>query len=129
MNKIFLSGNLVKAPEASETTDGTKFCKFALAVDRHRSSNGDKEVDYFNITCFRTQAENCVNNLNKGDKIGIIGSAYNREYKDKTGATRYALDIVASEVEFLRVSKFEKKESNENDLIDMALDDICFRGK
>ena len=124
MNKIFLSGNLVKAPEASEMTDGTKFCKFALAVDRH----SNKEVDYFNITCFRTQAENCVNNLNKGDKIGVIGSAYNREYKDKTGTTRYALDIVASEIEFLRVSKFEKKESNENDLIDRALDDICFRG-
>lgn len=102
MNKVYLIGNLTRDPELSVTSSGVSFCRFSIAVNRtFVNADGNRDADFFNITVWRTQAENCGKFLKKGSKIAIVGSLQNRTYEDKEGVKRTVTDIVASEVEFL----------------------------
>lgn len=102
MNKVILIGNLTKDPELSETSSGTAFCKFSIAVNRpFANADGDRETDFFNITTWRGQAETCAKFLAKGKKVCVVGSLQNRSYEDKSGVKRTVTDVVASEIEFL----------------------------
>ena len=104
MNKVFLIGNLTRDPEMSETPGGVAYCRLGLAVNRpYAGQDGERGVDFFNITVWRAQAENCGRYLKKGQKVAIVGSIQNRSYEDKDGNKRQVTDIVASEVEFLSV--------------------------
>ena len=102
MNKVYLIGNLTRDPELSETSSGVAFCRFAVAVNRpFTNSDGNREVDFFNVIVWRGLAENCGRFLKKGSKVAVVGALQNRTYEDKEGVKRTATDIVASEVEFL----------------------------
>ena len=116
MNKVFLIGNLTRDPEVTTTNSGIPVCRFAIAVNRtYSSSDGTREVDFFNITVWRGQAENCGKYLKKGSKVAVIGSLQNRSYEDKDGIKRNVTDIVASEVEFLT-----NKSASNDDFSDSA---------
>lgn len=113
MNKVYLIGNLTRDPELAETNSGIAVCRFAIAVNRtYSNSEGNREVDFFNITVWRTQAENCGKYLKKGSKVAIVGSLQTRTYEDKDGVKRNVTDIIASEVEFLST----KNSSEGNDV-------------
>jgi len=101
MNKVYLIGNLCRDPELTETNGGIAVCRFAIAVNRPYSSDGEKLTDFFNITAWRNQATNCSKYLKKGSKVAVVGSLQNRTYEDKEGIKRFVTDIIASEVEFL----------------------------
>jgi single-strand DNA-binding protein len=101
MNKIILIGNLTRDPELSTTQNGVAVCKFSLAVQRNRN----KETDFFNITVWRTQAENCARWLKKGDKAAVVGSISIRNYDDQNGNKRSYVDVTAEEVQFLITNK------------------------
>ena len=109
MNKVFLIGNLTRDPELSETSNGTAYCRFTIAVSRNY---GDKETDFFNIVTWRGQAENCGKFLAKGKKVAVVGSLQNRSYEDKDGNKRTVTDIVASEVEFLSAANSSSENKN-----------------
>lgn len=102
LNKVILIGNLTKDPELSETSSGVSYCKFSIAVNRpFANSDGEREVDFFNITTWRGQAKTCARYLKKGKKVCVVGSLQNREYTDKNNVKRTATDVIASEIEFL----------------------------
>ncbi len=113
MNKVQLIGNLTRDPELNETPSGVAVCRFSIAVNRsYANEEGERIADYFNITVWRGQAENCGKFLKKGSKVAIVGSLQNRTYEDKDGVERKVTDIIASEVEFLTSIKSEET-SNE----------------
>ena len=113
MNKVQLIGNLTRDPELNETPSGVAVCRFSIAVNRsYANEEGERIADYFNITVWRGQAENCGKFLKKGSKVAIMGSLQNRTYEDKDGVERKVTDIIASEVEFLTSIKSEET-SNE----------------
>ncbi len=115
MNKVYLIGNLTRDPEMSETASGVVFCRLGLAVNRpYSSSDGERQTDFFNITVWRTQAENCGRYLKKGSKVAVVGSLQNRSYEDKDGNKRQVTDIIANEVEFLSVKS--QNDSSDEDL-------------
>ena len=97
MNKLFLIGNLTRDPEMSETATGVAFCRLGIAVNRpYQGSDGERATDFFNVTVWRTHAENCGRYLKKGSKVAIVGSLQNRSYEDKDGNKRQVTDIIAS---------------------------------
>lgn len=113
MNKVILIGNLTKDTELTETTSGVAVCKFDIAVSRpFANADGNRETDFFHITTWRGQAENCAKYLKKGNKVAIVGSLQNRSYEDKDGIKRNVTDIMAQEVEFL-TPKNSQQEDNE----------------
>lgn len=114
MNKVTLIGNLTRDPELSETGSGVAFCRFSVAVTRRfANADGERETDFFNVTAWRGQAENCAKYLKKGNKVAIVGSLQNRSYEDKEGNKRTVTDIVAEDVEFLTPKRQEDHEMTE----------------
>lgn len=107
MNKVFLIGNLTRAPELNELPTGTKVCNITVAVSK---DFGEEGADFFNVKVWGKQAENCHKYLAKGRKVGIVGRLQNRSYEDKDGVKRYVTEINAQEVEFLS-SREDNEES------------------
>lgn len=101
MQKIFLIGNLTKAPESSVTPKGITKCTFTIAVDRKFKVDGEKQTDFYRINAWRQLGDICYRHLSKGRKISVVGELHPSLYEAKDGTTRMSLDVVADEVEFL----------------------------
>lgn len=102
MNKVFLIGNLTRDPELSTTSSGVSVCRLSIAVSRRfAGADGSRETDFFNVTAWRGNAENCAKFLKKGNKIAVTGSIQIRNYERQDGTKGLAVDVVADEVEFL----------------------------
>ena len=102
MNKVILIGNLTRDPELSETNSGIAVCRFGLAVNRqYSSSDGERETDFFQVTAWRGTGENVARYCKKGHKVAVVGSIQMRNYEDREGVKRTAVDIVAQDVKFL----------------------------
>lgn len=104
MNKIFLIGNLTRDPELRTTPNGVPVCTFTVAVNRRGRQSaeaGQPEADFFRVTTWRQQAENCNRYLAKGRKVGVTGTLTLQTYTGNDGQQRYSLEVGADEVEFL----------------------------
>lgn len=100
MNKIFLTGNLTHDPELTETQSGISVCRFSIAVNR-RSSDGERKADFYNVTAWRGLGETVARYSRKGNKLAVCGNIELREYEDREGIKRTAIDIIAQDIEFL----------------------------
>ena len=115
MNKVFLIGNLTRDPELSQTPTGVSVCRISIAVSRRFSNaEGGRETDFFNVTAWRGNAENCAKFLKKGNKVAVAGSIQVRNYERQDGSKGTSVDIVADEVEFLS-SRNDGSESNSSE--------------
>ena len=104
MNKVILIGNLTRDPELRTTSAGDSVCTFTVAVNRRRSSTaeaGQPEADFFRVSVWRQQGENCSKYLSKGRKVYVSGPVTCRTYVGSDGQTRASLEVTANEVEFL----------------------------
>ena len=104
MNKVILIGNLTRDPELRTTPAGDSVCSFTVAVNRRRGSNaeaGQPEADFFRVSVWRQQGENCAKYLAKGRKVYVSGPVTCRTYVGNDGQTRASLEVTANEVEFL----------------------------
>jgi len=73
---------------------------FAVAVDRRFQKDKEREVDFFNVTAWQHTAEFVCRNFTKGQPIAIDGRLQLRKWKDETGTTHYAVEVVAESVHF-----------------------------
>ena len=103
MNQVCIIGNVCNELELKETSSGIPFCGVSVAVNRPYLEDGERKVDFFNITVWRKQAENCAKYLRKGSKISIVGSLQTRSFEDKDGQKRTKTEIIPKEIEFLSV--------------------------
>lgn len=126
MNKLIIIGNLTKSPEVSTTASGIQVCKFTVAVNRPYSHEGEKAVDFFNVTTFRGLADNCGKFLDKGRKVCVVGPLQFRTYTDKDGIVRQASDLVAESVEFLSSNNTEEKNETSSKTANTANDSLPF---
>jgi single-strand DNA-binding protein len=105
INRVVMTGNLTRDPELRSTSGGTAVCSLRIACNtRRKGASGDWEdkPNYFDVTVWGAQGENCAKFLTKGRPVAIDGRLEWREWQDKdTGAKRSAVDIVADSVQFL----------------------------
>lgn len=104
MNKVILTGHISRDIETRQTNNGKAVANFSIAVSRPFSD----ETDFFNITVWGNQAENCAKYLKKGSKVGIVGYLYNNTYEANDGTKRTITQINATEVEFLSPKQAEE---------------------
>lgn len=104
MNKVMLIGNLTRDVEKRETETGKTVANFSIAVGRTFSD----ETDFFNVTVWEKQAENCAKYLKKGSKVGIVGTLQNRSYKANDCVKRTITEVIAEQVEFLSPKQAEE---------------------
>ena len=104
INRVVLTGNLTRDPELRSTSGGTSVCSLRIACNTRRRDAGGEWVDkpnYFDVTVWGAQGENCANYLSKGRPVAVDGRLEWREYQDKDGNKRQAIDIIADSVQFL----------------------------
>lgn len=101
LNKIILQGRLCKDPELRRTGNGTAVTSFSLAVDRDfKSQSGEKETDFIDIVAWRSTAEFVSKYFSKGRMAVVEGRLQIRDWTDKDGGKRVAIEIVADNVYF-----------------------------
>jgi single-strand DNA-binding protein len=105
INRVVLTGNLTSDPELrSLPGSGTSVCKLRVACNtRRKGSSGDWEdkPNYFDVTVWGAQGENCARYLSKGRPVAVDGRLEWREWQDKDGNKRQSIDIIADSVQFL----------------------------
>jgi len=106
VNVVVITGNLTQDPELRHTGGGTAVCELRVAVNSRRKDGQTGEwVDkpnYFNVTVWGAQGENCANYLAKGRPVAVEGRLDWREWEAKDGGgKRQAVQIVANTVQFL----------------------------
>jgi single-strand DNA-binding protein len=106
INVVVITGNLTQDPELRHTGGGTAICELRVAVNSRRKDGATGEwVDkpnYFNVTVWGAQGENCANYLSKGRPVAVEGRLDWREWEAKDGSgKRQAVQIVANSVQFL----------------------------
>ena len=105
INRVVLLGNLTKDPELRHTPSGTAVCSLRLAVNTRRKDGATGEwtekPNYFDITVWGNQGENCAQYLAKGRPVAIDGRLEWREWDAQDGTKRQAVEIIADSVQFL----------------------------
>jgi single-strand DNA-binding protein len=105
VNVVVVTGNLTRDPELRSTPGGTSICKLRVAVNsRRKDGQSGQWVDkpnYFDVTVWGAQGENCANYLAKGRPVAIEGRLDWREWEDKEGGKRQSVEIIANSVQFL----------------------------
>ncbi|MDQ3672331.1 MAG: single-stranded DNA-binding protein [Actinomycetota bacterium] len=104
INRVVLVGNLTRDPELRHTPSGTAVCSLRLAVNTRRKDESGQWIDkpnYFDITVWGQQGENCAQYLAKGRPVAIDGRLEWREWEAQDGNKRQAVEVVADSVQFL----------------------------
>ena len=101
LNVVAIMGRLVADPELRTTQSGTNVCSFRIACDRNFARQGEqRQADFIDIVAWRQQAEFVSKYFQKGSLIAIEGSLQTRQYQDKNGNNRTAVEVVANNVNF-----------------------------
>jgi single-strand DNA-binding protein len=106
INRVVLTGNLTRDPELRSTASGMSVCSLRVACNTRRKNNSTGEWEdkpnYFDVTVWGAQGENCARFLAKGRPVAIDGRLEWREWEEReTGNKRQAIDIIADAVQFL----------------------------
>ena len=111
MNRIILTGRLVRDPEVRYTQSGKAVASFSIAVDRNRraSDNQQPTVDFINIVAWEKSAEFCGKYLTKGRKILVEGRLQTRTFEAQDGSKKYFTEVVSDNIEFMD----SKRQDNE----------------
>jgi single-strand DNA-binding protein len=105
INRVIITGNLTRDPELRSTPGGTSVCSLRVAVNSRRkdgeSGQWMDKPNYFDVTVWGAQGENCAQYLAKGRPVAIDGRLNWREWDAQDGSKRQAVDIIADSVQFL----------------------------
>ncbi len=101
LNCAIIMGRLTADPELRTTPNGISVTSFSVAVDRsYQKAGTERQTDFINVVAWRQTAEFVSRYFHKGSMIAIQGSIQTRNYEDKNGNKRTAVEIVADNVSF-----------------------------
>ena len=108
MNKVLVSGRLVRDPEVRYTQGGMAIATFTVATTR-KYKKGDEWVDetaFIDTKCFGASAENLAKFFKSGSGITFEGRLVTESWEDKqTGQKRSKLVVMLEQWEFPPSSK------------------------
>lgn len=109
-NKITLAGRLVHTPELKTTPSGVSVCSFSIAFNRH---TGDGNVaDFFECTAWRQTAEFISKYFSKGEAILVEGQLTTRQYTDRQGNNRKAVEVKVDAAYFVEAKNAATSEES-----------------
>ncbi len=105
INRVVLTGNLTRDPELRSTASGLAVCSLRIASNTRRKNQSTGEWEdkpnFFDVTVWGAQGENCARFLAKGRPVAIDGRLEWREWESQDGNKRQAVEIIADAVQFL----------------------------
>ncbi|MCQ2483874.1 MAG: single-stranded DNA-binding protein [Clostridia bacterium] len=101
INNVVLMGRLVATPELRNTQTGRSVTSFRLAVDRGYVKPGEqRQADFIDCVAWGTSAEFITRYFQKGSMIAVTGSIQTRNYEDKNGNKRTAVEVLVNQASF-----------------------------
>jgi single-strand DNA-binding protein len=129
VNVVVITGNLTRDPEL-RNAGGYSVCKMRVAVNSRRKDGQTGEwVDkpnFFDVTVWGGQGENCAEYLAKGRPVAIEGRLDWREWETKEGGKRQTVEIIANSVQFLGTGNGSKNGASAE--ADVPADESDFAG-
>jgi single-strand DNA-binding protein len=105
LNRVVITGNLTRDPELRSLPSGMSVCSLRIASNTRRKNQQTGEWEdkpnYFDVTVWGAQGENCARYLSKGRPLGVDGRLEWREWETQDGAKRQSVSIIADSVQFL----------------------------
>ncbi|KAG6035932.1 hypothetical protein E4U19_004038 [Claviceps sp. Clav32 group G5] len=110
--RISVVGHLADTPEVFTTSAGKEMIKYAVAS--HHGTKDNRQTSWFRITHFGDgPRKDFMLSLSKGTLVFVEGEASLKNYQDKEGQTRTALNIVQRSMEVLKRPQTDGQESQE----------------
>lgn len=101
LNVVAIMGRMVKDPELKTTNSGKSVCSFRIANDSgYKDASGQSQTNWLDVTAWGKTAEFVCKYFPKGALIAIDGRLQSRNYQDKSGNNRNAVEVVVSNVSF-----------------------------
>jgi len=94
MNSITIAGQLGRDAEQRYLPNGDAVASFSVAD----SQGKDKATIWWNCSIFGKRAEALTQYLTKGQAVTVVGNVTQREYTDKDGAQKKAMEIRVTDV-------------------------------
>lgn len=104
INRMFLSGRVVRDFVLRYTTDEVPVARFTVAFNRRVLSGDDTWTEvpgFVDVLVANRLAEQCAERLKKGSPVYLEGRLQMRKTSDKDGVIRTSLEIKADTVQFL----------------------------
>ena len=99
LNQTILCGNLGDNAKEFFSSEGVPVTSFNIAF-----SSFKKKTCWIKVVTFNKLAEICAK-LKKGNRIGVTGVLDVSKWTDKEGNTHNAFQIIANNIEFIRVDE------------------------
>jgi single-strand DNA-binding protein len=102
-NQVVIVGNLTRDPELRYTPNGAALVKLGVAVSRRVKDDAtgqwrDAETSFFNVTAWRTLAENVAESLTQGTRVVVVGRLRTNSWETPEGEKRSVVEIEAEEI-------------------------------
>lgn len=127
INKVILSGRLVKDVDLKRTKENDAVANFTLATSYYTKED-PKGATYVDCTAFSQIAETLAKYTHKGSYVYVIGRIYKTCYKTKTNENRYKTIVVIESIDLppAQTTTTPKKEVEERKDIIFNDDDLPF---
>ena len=96
-NTVTVVGNVTRDPELRFTQGGMAVANFGVAWNK-KKQDGEEEVSFFDVSCFRQLAENVAESITKGTRVVIYGTLQQRSWENQEGERRSKVEIIADDV-------------------------------
>lgn len=111
INSVTIMGRLTAAPELKYTRDDVPFCSFSMALERpYKNKDGEREVDFVDVTAWRGTAEFIERYFGKGDMLAVLGKLRQERWTTEDGQNRSKLIVVAQDASFCGGKKKDEGE-------------------
>ena len=125
INRVVLVGRLTRDPELRKTQSGISYCRFTVACDRRKKSDGeDPGADFIGCVAWRQSADFLGSYGRKGVLVAVDGSIQTGSYTDRDGRKVYTTDVVAESVQKLEGRRTTSGSSYSNNGTPLRKDDI-----
>lgn len=106
LNVVAIMGRLVADPELKTTPAGINVCTFRIACDRSFVQQGQqRQADFIDVVAWRHNADFLCKHFAKGGMVAVQGLLQTRQYQDRNGNKRTAVEVVADSLSFAGSSK------------------------
>lgn len=91
-------------------------CTFRIACERSYTPKGQqRQADFIDVIAWRQQAEFVCRYFQKGSMIAVEGSLQTRQYQDKQGSNRTAVEVLANNISFACAKASDKPAARDFD--------------